>query len=267
MPPTTLGPGNVAEFMFRLRDASRARDTFDVPATGEKARRACRLSKGQANEKMICFPAPLALCGPQQFVKFARHFRGVRELSVLTMPGFIGNEPLPATLEVAIQDQAAAIRQASGDLPPILVGYSSGGVFAYGLAGYLESMGMPVAAVVLLDAYPPGGSDATDQVEGLMLKLLNSPEWRPFLNDTRLTAMGWYTEWVMSWRLQPVNAPTLLVAAKNPMSGDVGGSDWQPMWPFRHDTLEVPGDHFTMLQEHADVVAVQVANWIDSVLL
>lgn len=265
MPPTLL-PGAVADFMFRLRDASKSRATFDVPATCSDARRACRLSRGAASQKLICFPAPLALCGPQQFVKFARHFRDVREVSVLTMPGFIGSERLPATLEVAIHDQAAAIQRASGDDPPVLVGYSSGGVFAYGLAGYLESIGVPVAAIVLLDAYPPGGSDATDQVEGLMLKLLNSPEWRPFLNDTRLTAMGWYTDWVMSWELQPVDAPALLVAAKEPMSDGVGGSEWQPMWPFRHDTIEVAGDHFTMLQDHADVVARAVEDWLGSVL-
>ena len=182
------------------------------------------------------------------------------------MPGFIGNERLPATLDVAIRDHAVAIQQASGDSPPVLVGYSSGGVFAYGLAGYLESIGAPVAAVVLLDAYPPRGSDATDQVEGLMLKLLNSPEWRPFLNDTRLTAMGWYTEWVMGWDLKAIDAPTLLVAAEEPMTEAVGEAGWQPEWPFRHDTVEVGGDHFTMLQDQADNVASEVGNWLGRVL-
>jgi thioesterase domain-containing protein len=266
LPAAGLEPGQVAEFMYRLRDASKARATFAQPLTGDAARRATRLCKGEAPEKLVCFPAPLALCGPQQYVKLARQFAGSRELAVLTMPGFIGKEALPATLAVAIEDQAAAIARASADAPPILVGYSSGGVFAYGLAAHLESLGRPVAAVVLLDAYPPTGSAATDQVEGLMLRLLDSPEWRPFLNDTRLTAMGWYTEWVMSWPLRPIAAPTLMLAAEQPMTDGLEGSAWQPVWPFEHDLIEVPGDHFSMLQEHADLVAAQVAAWLDGVL-
>jgi thioesterase domain-containing protein len=264
--PQSLSTETLPDFLLRLREASRSRATFDVPAGGRDARRVCRLSRGEASEKLICLPAPLALCGPQQFVKFARHFRSVRDVSVLTIPGFVGKERLPATPDVAIQDQAAAIQHTSGRSPSVLVGYSSGGVFAYGLAGYLERIGMPVAAVVLLDSYPPGGSGATDQVEGLMLTLLNSPEWRPYLNDTRLTAMAWYTEWMMSWELRAVDAPTLLVTASKPMSDHVSGDGWQPIWPFRHDTIEVAGDHFTMLQDHADVAAESVEDWLDSVL-
>lgn len=264
MPPE-LNPEGLPDFMLRLQKAARLRATFNESTGRSHARRACRLSRGEASEKLICFPAPLALCGPQQFAKFARRFRDVRDVSVLTVPGFVGKEPLPSTLEVAIEDQAAAIRRTAGASSPVLVGYSSGGVFAYGLAGYMESIGVPIAGVVLLDSYPPGGSGSTDQVEALMLTLLNSPEWRPYLTDTRLTAMAWYTEWVMSWELRAVSAPTLQVAAGQPMSNH-GEDPWQPIWPFPHDLVEVPGDHFTMLQDHADVAAEAVADWLDSAL-
>lgn len=263
--PPVLQPGEVTGFVRGIQVRASARATFDDPAATGALRRAVRLSSGPAPNQLLCFPAPLALCGPQQFTRLATGFRGLRELLVLHIPGFVGKEVLPATLDVAVENLATAVERARGEHggAPVLAGYSTGGTFAYGLAGHLESIGVPVAGVVLFDAFPPGTSEAArEQAEALVMHLVNTPEWRPYLTDTRLTAMGWYTRFVMEWELRPVAAPTLMVHASLPMPGVDGDRAWRPEWPFPHETVDVRGDHFTMLQEHADETARAVEAWL-----
>jgi pimaricinolide synthase PimS1 len=263
--PEGLTPEQLLEFMSKLRTESHFRSKFSQPATAAEARRAVRLSSGPAEQRILAFPAPLALCGPQQYTKLGRAFRDVRDVMVLTIPGFVGKEELPADLPVALEDHAVAIQRANegSAAPPVLMGYSSGGKFAHGLAAHLERTGRPVAAVVLLDSYPVDGTLPSPQVEGVLLTLLNSPEWRVYLNDTRLTAMGWYVELALTWPLEPIEAPILLVRAEEPMAGALQDEgDWRPKWPVEHDLVDVPGDHYSMLQENADSTMEAVEKWL-----
>jgi thioesterase domain-containing protein len=256
-------PGVVADLLQHLSLAARSRAVFDVPS--DETRKAVKISKGPAPHRLIAFPAPLALCGPQQYARFARSLRGVRDMMVLTVPGFVGKERLPATLRVAIAHQAQAIQRAADGRPVVLAGYSTGGTFAYGVASYLESIDAPVAAVVLLDTYPMGKDTAVSaQLEALLMKLFSNPEWRAYLNDTRLTAMGWYTQMIIEWELEAIRAPTLLVRSREPMPGVSVHGEWQAVWPFPHDTVAVAGDHYTMMEEHADATAGAVEQWLSA---
>ena len=205
----------------------------------------------------------LALCGPQQFVRFGQGFRGIRETLVLHIPGFVGEERLPAGLEVAIAYQMSAVEAAIGpDTPLILAGYSSGGTFAYGLASRLEASGRQVSAVVLLDTYPPRPVGVSTKPEAAVVQhLLSNHEWRHYLNETRLTAMGSYMRVVAALDLRPVTAPTLLVRARQPMA-TVDGDDWRASWPFPHETSDVPGDHFSIMQVHGRTAAQTVESWL-----
>jgi pimeloyl-ACP methyl ester carboxylesterase len=205
----------------------------------------------------------LALCGPQQFVRFGEGFRGVREMLVLHIPGFVGDERLPAGVDVALAYQMSAIDAAIGpDAPLILVGYSSGGTFAYSLASQLEARGRQVSAVVLLDTYPPRPDGVAGRPEAAVVQhLLSNPEWRHYLSETRLTAMGWYMGVVAALELRPVMAPTLLVRARQPMAG-LGGEDWRAGWPFPHETSDVPGDHYSILEVHGRSAAHAVESWL-----
>lgn len=253
----------VEQLLARLQSAATSRATFAEPAA--QARKAVRLARGPAAHKLIAFPAPLALCGPQQYARLAQTFRGVRDTLVLTIPGFVGTERVPATLSVAIDDQAQAIMRAADGATPILAGYSTGGTLAYGMAAHLASIGVPVGAVVLLDAYPTGEqTPVTEQLAAVILRLFRNPQWSGYLNDTRLSAMGWYTRLVMEWKLTAVSAPTLLVRPTSPMPGVAGDGAWQAVWPFKHDCLDVPGDHYTMMEEHADSTAAAVEQWLNA---
>jgi thioesterase domain-containing protein len=179
------------------------------------------------------------------------------------VPGFLAEERLPASLDVAIAYQMSAVEAAIGrDGAPILAGYSTGGALAYVLANRLEATGRRVSAVVLLDTYPPGpGGVPTEQVSAIVQHLLSNRELRHYLNETRLTAMGWYIRALRAVDLRPVKAPTLLLRARQPMAA-VDGDDWQARWPFPHETRDAPGDHYSMMQLHARTAAQTVEGWL-----
>jgi hypothetical protein len=39
--------------------------------------------------------------------------------------------------------------------------------------------------------------------------------------------------------------------------------DWRPRWLLPHDTVEIPGDHDTVLTEHAAATAAAIRAWTD----
>jgi thioesterase domain-containing protein len=182
---------------------------------------------------------------------------------VLHVPGFLAEEQLPASMDVAIAYQVSAIEAAVGPHRPlILAGYSTGGAFAYILAQELEAAGRRVSAVVLLDTYPPGPGGVPDgQLSAIVQHLRDNRDWRDFLNETRLTAMGWYTSALTTVDLRPVEAPTLLLRAMQPMAA-VDDGDWRASWPFPHEARDTPGDHYSMMQLHAGTAAQTVESWL-----
>ena len=256
-------PHQVADLLDKIKSDALSRPTFDLVGARDFARRPVRLSTGSAPGTLICVPALLALCGPHQFARLSKGFRGNRELLVPHVPGFLAEEKLPASLDVAIEYQISAVEAAIGwDRPLILAGYSTGGAFAYVLANELEARGRQVSAVVLLDTYPPGpGGVSTEQVSAIVQHLFSNPEWRNYLNDTRLTAMGWYIQALAAVDLRPVEAPTLLVRGRQPMAA-VDADDWQASWPFAHEIRDVPGDHYSMMNLHARSAAETVEGWL-----
>jgi Thioesterase domain len=175
----------------------------------------------------------------------------------------VGEERLPASLDIAIASQVSAVEASVGrDSPLILAGYSSGGIFAYGLASELEARGTQVSAVVLLDTYPPRPDGVRTKPEAAAVQhLLSNREWRHYLNETRLTAMGWYLRVVAALDLRPVLAPTLLLRARQPMA-TVDGDDWRASWPFPHEASDVSGDHYSMMELNAWTAAQTVESWL-----
>jgi Thioesterase domain len=253
----------VVSFLEKIERESRSRPTFDLVSAADFARKPVRLSAGSAPETLVCVPALLALCGPHQFARFAQGFRGLRDALVLHVPGFVGEERLPASLDVALAYQVSAVEAAVGrDGPLILAGYSTGGTFAYGLASELEARGREVSAVVLLDTYPPRPDGGSNRQEAAAVeRLLSNPEWHGYLNQTRLTAMGWYLRVLAELDLRPVTAPTLLLRAGQPMV-TVEGDDWRASWPFPHEASDAPGDHYSMIELHARTAAHTVESWL-----
>ena len=190
-------------------------------------------------------------------MKFAREFAGDREILTFPLSGFAAEESLPASAEAAIAMQAEAILAAGVSPGFILGGHSSGGWLAQAIAGRLERSGNPPAAVLLLDTYPPQSSLLSQMLPVMLTAMQAAPEQDSMLSDRRLLAMGGYRRAFRDWRPQPIDVPTLMARASEP-AWDAADDGWRASWSLPHTSIDVPGNHFTMMNEHAESTAQAV---------
>jgi len=239
-----------------------SRETFDLSLPAEELPQAVRLASGPGGPAIVAIPSTVALCGPHQYLDFAKPFRGIRDLFALPVPGFVKGERLPASVDAAVTLAAGEVQRCVND-GVVLVGYSSGGTLAYAIARHLQESSVSVAAVALIDAYPFAAVNAdTARTQALLRKMFEDSELRRFLNATRLSAMAWYTKLFVDWELSEVAAPTLLVQPEQPMPGMPTTAEWRSSWPYPHDLARVSGDHWTMMTEHAEATAWAIENWL-----
>jgi polyketide synthase 12 len=258
------GLGRTDEFMGLLLHVSQFRPTFGAPLDPARAPAPVRLSQGTTSPALICIPSLLAMSGPHQFVRLARPFQGVRDVSALTLPGFRGGESVPATAEIAIETLLDVVREDAASAPYALLGYSSGGMLAHALASRLQNMGIPPTAVILVDSYLPGDEALFELRSGLMEGMFERDSQYLVMDDVRLTAMGAYLGLFMDWRPAKIAAPTLLVRATEPLSGTPTDSEWKASWTPGQIIVDVRGDHFTILEECADSTAQAVQEWLST---
>jgi thioesterase domain-containing protein/acyl carrier protein len=254
--------GMADDFMGSLAAMSQFCATFDVKLGSDRAPKPIRLAQGPVLPRLICVPPILATSGPHQYIGFARSFRDDRDVLVLPNPGFVSGELLPASAALAIETQAEAARVCSDGDPFVLVGHSTGGMLAHAVAACLEGVGIMPAGVVLLDTYLLHSRIAADMQHAVMERMLDDKASDAYVNDTRLAAMATYLRLFAAWQAQRIAAPTLLVRAAQPMSGTPAGPAWQPTWDLPHTSVDVPGDHFTMLGEHAHSTGQAVHDWL-----
>jgi amino acid adenylation domain-containing protein len=76
----------------------------------------------------------------------------------LEAPGFDGRAGALDTVESLASRHLCDLRTQLAGRPPVLVGYSFGGLVAFELARQLEAQGMPAAHLVILDTPAPAGS-------------------------------------------------------------------------------------------------------------
>jgi thioesterase domain-containing protein len=207
------------------------------------------LAAGPNPTGLLCFPSPMVMGGVQQYARLAAHWRDVRAVHAMPVPGFTGGEPLPASLD-ALSGVLTETALSQGDpRGQVLLGYSWGGVLALATADALERQGVRPAGVVLLDTY-------LDEVDGLFEQLLHGllerePLFGPF-TGTRLSAMGQYLRLLGGFPSPEITVPVLFVRPE-------GSAGLRPSWP---RVLDVPGDHFTMVQEHAGDTAHAIEEWL-----
>ncbi|MEV7006677.1 type I polyketide synthase, partial [Streptosporangium sp. NPDC051022] len=266
--------GKDVEAAELLLAASHVRGRFDASARDRHAPAPIKLATGPGRVSLVCFPALSAISGPHEYSRFGQAFRDERDVYVVPSPGFTGGEDqaLPDSLETFIQMNVEGLRSCVGeDEPFVIVGRSMGGCVAHAVAVALEDQGLVPAGLALIDSYP---IDAADQ-EGLewwlgsmiggMLERIDRFDMT--LHDGRLTRMGAYNRLFVGWQPKPVETPTLLLRAAEPLRGTVVGPegrlDWRAYWPVAHESVDIPGDHFTILEEHSDTTARAISSWID----
>jgi thioesterase domain-containing protein len=158
---------------------------------------------------------------------------------------------------------ADAVTTAAGGRPYALVGRSSGGLIAHAVTGRLEERAQPPRALVLLDTYEVDlGASPEVWAAELVTTALGRLRGRldPGAEETALLAAGAYVRLLRGWLPAPLATPSLLVAASETADGIPPGRRAVRSVP--HERVEVPGDHFTMLDAHAATTAAAIHAWL-----
>ncbi|MER7114163.1 type I polyketide synthase [Saccharomonospora azurea] len=253
--------GRVDDFIALLNTAATFLPTFDGADDLAVDSAPVRMAEGSGRTRLVCVPPFVGKTGPQTYARFAGGLRDQRDVFVLPLLGFRTGEPLPASAEALLDVHLAGLREHVGQEPFALVGYSSGGVIAHALAARLENEGTRPEAVILLDTYSQLDREAMDDAM--------DDTWRGLIERDRtaddawgeawLTAMGRYFN--LDWTVQPIDAPTLLVRASDPL-----GAGGQPTWPLPHTTLDVEGNHFRIMEDLGADTARAVDRWLTEVI-
>jgi thioesterase domain-containing protein len=256
-----IAAGKGREAMDLLVAASRLRSEFDSPALLPSPPKPLRVAEGDELPSLICLPAFSAISGPHEYSRLAASFRGVRNTTVLPQPGFTAGEPLPGSVQALAEVQAQAALRAADGRPFALLGRSAGGWIAHITAGCLETMGAKSAGVVLLDTYP---YDLDGQAIATMTwGMLERDGQFVLMDDDRLTAMGGYARIFDGWSPSPITTPTLFVRASEPVrDGPSSTGGTAASWTLPHVSVDVPGNHFTMLEEYAESTAAAINSWL-----
>jgi hypothetical protein len=113
---------------------------------------------------------------------------------------------------------------------------------------------------VLIDSYT---METAWPIADLVIdRMLAGDGSHPAVDDDRLTAMGAYLGMLSRWTPPTPVAPTLLIKASNPVPGAVRVGDWTATWPLRHATVDLPGTHLSILEDHVEATAGAVEDWL-----
>ncbi|WP_404870388.1 type I polyketide synthase [Kitasatospora griseola] len=262
--------GRIDEGIALLKHASALRPAFhsgsDLAAAGAGPR-LLRLNERADAPVLVCFGSVVALGGAHQYARFASRFRDRYAVAALDAPGFTPEEELPADMSALLDLQATTLLRELSGRTLVLAGSSSGGTLAHGVAAELERRGAGPAAVVLLDTYLSDNQGITQFNDVLLGGMFAREDRAAPMDGTRLTAMGGYFRLLDDWKPPAVRAPLLLVRASTPLgrpSADAG--DWRASWDGADTVVDVPGDHFSLMEQHVATTGDAVADWLDATL-
>jgi NAD(P)-dependent dehydrogenase (short-subunit alcohol dehydrogenase family)/acyl carrier protein len=205
--------------------------------------------------ELVCVPSFANPLGPHQFLRLAGAFEGKRTVSVVSLPGLEGQgETLPGSLALASQVIAAAAVQAVEGRPFVLLGYSTGGDVARGVTEALEREGAAPLALTLLDTYMRDSAEPTRMFAAMMSHLLSETRVDTVVEDRQILAMGAYMRLLHEAAPISIDTPSIMVLAQESLGGDMG----KELRLTADSTIDVAGDHFTIVEDHAESTALAI---------
>jgi acyl transferase domain-containing protein/thioesterase domain-containing protein len=226
---TAHANGNLREVITTLGEATRG-----FPATDA---REVLVADGPEPPTLVCFSSFLAGSGPYQFARLAASFQPRHRVLALTPAS-------PSTWDSTVAALAERVPRSA-----LLVGHSIGGVLAHSVAAALTRAGRPPAGLVLIDTFDPDPGGLPDMFAWAMGAILD----RVVVTEDGVRVMGGFLRVFGERREEHVATRTVLLRAK--------GHDW-PAWRITPDVRELPGDHFSVMDEHAEQTAQAIQNWL-----
>ncbi|MEU1488014.1 beta-ketoacyl synthase N-terminal-like domain-containing protein [Streptomyces sp. NPDC005752] len=257
----TRSTGQAVEYAKVLMQLAEFRTVFNSETPPAQAAPVVRLATGDG-PPLICLCTMSMLSGAHEYARLAAGFRGERDVYALPHPGFAEGEELPENFDVLMRTHAESVLRTVGDKPFVVTGHSGGALLANALSHALEGQGRPPAAVILLDSYPADSDVMATWMPELLDGMVERDDAYTPMDDYRATAWAAYLPFLYACRAQPVDVPTLLVRAGEPLRAWSGEGDWHAVWPLPHSVAETEGNHFTMLGEHAGPLARRMREWL-----
>jgi acyl transferase domain-containing protein/acyl carrier protein len=218
------------------------------------------VASGEELPELVCIPSFANRLGPHQFLRIARALDGRRRISVASLPGLEEEDLLPASFELLAESIAVAVARTVADRPFAVVGYSTGGDIAHGVVEALERNGSAPMGLVLLDTFLVDRAEPTRMFAAMMGQLTGGDR-ATVIDDRHILAMGAYIRMLIEAEPGSVDAPSLLVNAAENLGADMRAEVWRKM----DSTTRVAGDHFTIIEEHADSTAAAIEEWLSKV--
>ncbi|MEV0321151.1 type I polyketide synthase [Streptomyces sp. NPDC050658] len=282
---TVSAAGQPVAAMHLLVTASWAVPTFTAVQGRDHSPPPSRRTQGRPGSgrpTLAYFPAyhPSLAPGGGDFPRFHDAFQDDLDVLEFPHPGIGSGLAVPADRAALARTQAENVLRHVGEGPFVMVGRSAGGNVAHLVTHELERVGRAPAGLVLLDTYhiTPENS-GKDWLLSLAAPPQQAAEGAEFDgdDDSALAATGAYNRLFLGWDPEPVATPVLLVRASLPTAAmaatardatardaTAGNDEWRTSWPSAHDVMVVPGDHLTMMREHAATTASAVRSWIDA---
>ena len=257
-----LAQGRTGEVAPLLVEMSKFRPSFATAEELEAPPPVLPIATAGALPRLVCVPSFVVGSGPQQFARLARALEGRRDVTALSLPGFKGGEPLPASWDAAVDALVAPATTAAAGDPFVLAGFSSGGPIAHALAARLEGEGIAPAGLVTIDSFLATGDKLENGFAAVVGQLLALDHAALAIDDDHLIAMGAYMRLFAEWEPAAIAAPGLMVRAREGFGPPPGGEDDLAAWQRPGSTVEVAGDHFGLIAENAAACADAIDAWI-----
>jgi thioesterase domain-containing protein len=253
--------------MHLLVTASLGAPAFGRDDSDRHAVSPLRLATGARGPALVCVPGFATHLGRPWHAGLAPCFHGERDVIELRHPGVDHGDAVARDLETLTGLHATTVRRHLGDRPYVVVGHSMGGSAAHAVTTRLAAEGAPPAGLVLVDAYritPAREAEPSLLALPARIPLAVGEPFDTAVDDLTLLSLGAYTRMFRGWQPEPTEVPTLLVRATQPLPHMPEHWPSWSSWPGLRDTVDVPGSHLSVLDEHAPTTGEAIRGWIEA---
>ncbi|MFF0531284.1 SDR family NAD(P)-dependent oxidoreductase [Nocardia amikacinitolerans] len=223
-------------------------------------------SGGTAMPHVVLINTPAFLGGYVQYLSIAAYLGSHRRVSAIPLSGYNPDEPLPETLDAALEGLARAVMETVGDDEFVLGGLSAGGNLAHAIAArLLERDNTRLKGLVVLDAFISPEANASIS-EGLVDHLVEMDEVIPDLagfTAARLTAIAKWSGLMSQLTFPPVACETLYVKCTKPSSITNSLNEFPvEVWSTAQTVELVDTDHGSLVGADAQLTAQVLEQWL-----